>query len=122
MYRITLLEQREKKANDRIRLMQAQLKGYQEMLKETETTIKQLEDDNIKLSTEYYKSRERELNFESRLSGTISKEESDRLKGLNDKLLLERSGLRSGVNTFKNLYESSISQVDLLFAMREANA
>lgn len=110
-YRITLLEQREKKANDRIRLLNAQIKGYQDMLKETEVTIKQLEEDNIKLSTEYYKSRERELKYESRLSGTISKEEGDMLRGLNDKLILERASLKSGVNTFKGLYESSISQV-----------
>lgn len=110
-YKITLLEQREKKANDRAKLLQGQVKSYQDMLREAETTIRQLEDDNTKLSTEYYKSRERELKFETKLSGTISKEESDRLKGLCDKLLLERAHLKSGLNTFKGLYESSISQV-----------
>jgi len=112
--KISLLETREKNANNRVESLNIKIKNLDEELKHYEKQIKDLESHNLKLQEEYYNTREREIKLEHKIQGTLPKEIADKIKKINEKMSLDWADLQASRKTFKNLYEHSVSQVKIL--------
>lgn len=112
--KISLLETREKNANNRVESLNIKIKNLDEELKHYEKQIKDLESHNLKLQEEYYNTREREIKLEHKVQGAIPRELADKLKKVNEKMALDWADLQASRKTFKNLYEYSVSQVKIL--------
>ena len=61
------------------------------------------------LNNMYHSEHNKKIQLEMQAKGSISKEEGQRLKKINDQLNLKNEELKSALNTYHNLYDTAVT-------------
>eukprot|EP00743_Colponemidia_sp_Colp-15_P008540 GILK01009293.1.p1 GENE.GILK01009293.1~~GILK01009293.1.p1 ORF type:complete len:1971 (-),score=574.63 GILK01009293.1:67-5757(-) len=108
--KVAVLETREANAIRRIELLTAKLQHSVAAQQETEAQLSTLEKRFVEMTEKYHKTRDREVELENKLSGSISMEESDKYIKRLMECTQELVQLRSQVKYHKEISEVAMRQ------------
>lgn len=109
--RIAILEAREKQLNRKLETSMRILNHSQQSQQELMTSHDKLEKQWNELTESYHRHQERIRELEEEMRKSIRKDEAERLKDLNEKLLTELTETRAGMLSYKNMTEVIGDQV-----------
>jgi hypothetical protein len=112
--KITILEMKEKHSITRSSLLIQQLGQQESLIRDMTKQIQEIQHQMERSNENYYKQHHEKLSLQERLNGAISREESEKLKRSHDQMKLQMEDLRSALTTYRNLYDTAITQTKVM--------
>ncbi|CAD8054955.1 unnamed protein product [Paramecium primaurelia] len=108
--KISILEMREKNAQQKCEVLLNQLTGTELKLKDTTKTLFELQNQMERSNDTFYRDREEKLLLLERLKGALSREESEKLTKQIEQQRLTISDQNSAITTYRQLYDTAVMQ------------